>query len=81
MPKIIRWIKEMARIHHYLRGETDALKSAKENGIWVCPRCEGWMTHPPKDYNICPHCKREFGYDATESEGIRIFWPPDKTNG
>jgi hypothetical protein len=65
--KILRYIKEMARVTHSLRGYAQALKDAKENGIWACPCCRGWMTGPPRDYHICPHCKVEFGYDAPES--------------
>jgi rubrerythrin len=76
--KIIRYIKEMARIAHWLRGYAQALKEAEENGIWMCPCCHGWMAHPPRDYSICPHCKVEFGYDASESDAGAIILPAGK---
>ena len=32
----------------------------------TCPVCEyGRLTHPPRDYMICPQCGTEFGNDDT----------------
>jgi rubrerythrin len=73
--KIIRYIKKIARITHFFRGYSAALKDAKESGIWICPSCHEWMANPPRDYNICPHCDMEFGYDAPESDDGLLFDP------
>lgn len=71
--KITKWIREMSRIKHYLKGSKDSMEQAKKNGIYVCTCCDGWMPHSPKDYNICPHCRVEFGYDAPESDSSPIL--------
>lgn len=74
--KIIRYIKEMARIAHFMRGYASALRDAKDKGIWICPCCHEWMANPPQDFHICPHCNVEFGYDAPESRAGSIFASP-----
>lgn len=44
---------------------------------YMCPVCGfGAMTKPPADYNICPCCGTEFGYDDLRHpwEELREAW-------
>lgn len=42
----------------------------------ICPVCGYGMQDPPADYNICPSCGTEFGYNDLNSsiEGLRNAW-------
>ena len=69
-------------IKSWTKGMADAFAAVKQNGLWLCPECKGLMPDPPKDYNICPCCNVEFGYDAKEQEGIQLWNPASlKKNG
>jgi hypothetical protein len=42
---------------------------------WKCPLCQTEMPYPPREYNICPGCTKEFGYDASEyDDNGKITW-------
>ena len=42
----------------------------------TCPVCGYRMEFPPEDYNICPCCGTEFGYDdaGTTHKNLRAKW-------
>ena len=42
----------------------------------MCPVCGYGMKDPPRDYNICPCCGIEFGYDdsGTTYAALRKLW-------
>jgi hypothetical protein len=44
--------------------------------IYICPVCGYPMSDPPRDYNICPSCGTEFGYEdsARSYESLRNAW-------
>jgi|SRR5579863_1561197 len=33
--------------------------------LYICPVCAYTLSYPPEDFNICPCCGTEFGYDDT----------------
>jgi hypothetical protein len=37
---------------------------------YVCPICGYLLSYPPDDFNICPSCGVEFGYETSS----RSFW-------
>lgn len=42
----------------------------------LCPVCGYEMRDPPTDYNICPCCGTEFGYDDAylTHDDLRVEW-------
>jgi len=42
----------------------------------ICPVCGYHMKEPPRDFNICPSCGTEFGYDdiSMTHEELRRLW-------
>lgn len=62
------WDKEMSQRtdKHQLREEP--VRSTL-NHRYVCPVCGFLLQHPPEDFNICPSCGVEFGYE-TESRSF-----------
>jgi hypothetical protein len=64
-------------VQFWAKGESDALLAAEKNGLWVCPECSHLMPNPPQSYSICPHCRKEFGYDEVKMLHIGLnsdFW-------
>lgn len=63
-------------IFYYQRTKT-ALYGANEMSEYQCPVCDyAHLSHPPKDFNICPSCGTEFDnddYDKTHAE-LRAEW-------
>jgi hypothetical protein len=45
--------------------------------MYLCPVCGyGQMSDPPENYNICPSCGTEFGYDdlSKNHRQLRNYW-------
>lgn len=62
-------------VQFWCKGASDILLAAEKDGLWRCPECGHLMVHPPKDHNICHHCRKQFGYDAPEQEGTQVWSP------
>jgi hypothetical protein len=43
---------------------------------YLCPICGYYLEYPPEDFNICPSCGVEFGYETASrsSEELRKEW-------
>jgi rubrerythrin len=65
-------------VEFWAKGCSDALEEVEKNGLWICPECKHLMGDPPKDYNICPHCRKEFGYDAPFYPLAEPIWKPSE---
>lgn len=58
----------------WIKGQKDLANDIKKNGLYICPECNNPMGLPPIDYNICPSCMKEFGYDAEMRPDIQPVW-------
>lgn len=61
---------------YWIKGCRDTLDEIATRGLWICPECGHLMDAPPKDYHICDHCEKEFGYDAKEVPDAVPLWMP-----
>jgi hypothetical protein len=48
----------------------------RERERYICPVCGFLLKHPPENFNICPSCGVEFGYETTSRsiEELREEW-------
>jgi hypothetical protein len=61
---------------HGLREVGMHTKIAKQKRRYACPVCGYALEYPPNDFNICPSCGVEFGYETAgrSFEELRREW-------
>lgn len=63
-------------VKFWSKGCRDILLEIEKNGLFRCPECKHFMVDEAKDYNICPVCGVEFGYDSEHRETTEVIWRP-----